>query len=117
MVIYETLGGFRSVAWTDAIQGVILLAGCVVIFIAIQIHYGGLDNATAILAAGSPQLLEAPDFAGSRTWLITIAIIFLGVPFYPQAIRRVYAARSAHSLKRAFQLMVFMPLVTTFFIF
>jgi SSS family solute:Na+ symporter len=28
MVIYKTLGGFRSVAWTDAIQGVILLAGC-----------------------------------------------------------------------------------------
>lgn len=117
MVIYETLGGFRSVAWTDAIQGVILLAGCVVIFVAIQIHYGGLSNATAILATESPQLLEAPDLAGSRTWLSTIAIIFLGVPFYPQAIQRIYAARSAHSLKRAFQLMVFMPLVTTFFIF
>ena len=29
MLIYETLGGLRSVAWTDAIQGVLLLAGCV----------------------------------------------------------------------------------------
>jgi SSS family transporter len=117
MVIYETLGGFRSVAWTDAIQGVILLAGCLVIFMAIQIHYGGLNEATTILAARSPHLLEAPDFAGTRTWLSTVAIIFLGVPFYPQAIQRIYAARSAHSLKRAFQFMVFMPLVTTFFIF
>ena len=117
MVIYETLGGFRSVAWTDAIQGVILLAGCIVIFIAIRIHYGGLEEATALLAERAPHLLAPPDAAATRTWLSTIAIIFLGVPFYPQAIQRIYAAKSAHSLKRAFQLMVFMPFVTTFFIF
>lgn len=117
MVVYETLGGFRSVAWTDAIQGILLLAGCVVIFGAIQVHYGGLAGATAILAERSPELLAPPDATGVRSWLSTIAIIFLGVPFYPQAIQRIYAARSARSLKRAFQVMVFMPLVTTFFIF
>jgi solute:Na+ symporter, SSS family len=117
MVIYETLGGFRSVAWTDAIQGVLLLAGCVVIFVAIQLHFGGLTEATSILLERSPHHLEAPDGTATLTWLSTIAIIFLGVPFYPQAIQRIYAARSADSLKRAFQFMVFMPLVTTFFIF
>ncbi|HCK12013.1 MAG TPA: sodium:pantothenate symporter [Candidatus Latescibacteria bacterium] len=117
MVAYETLGGFRSVAWTDAIQGILLLLGCIVIFVAIQIQYGGLSKATAILAAQSPTLLEAPNATATLTWLSTIAIIFLGVPFYPQAIQRIYAARSAQSLKRAFQVMVFMPLVTTFFIF
>ncbi|MBS13012.1 MAG: sodium:pantothenate symporter [Gemmatimonadetes bacterium] len=117
MVVYETLGGFRSVAWTDAIQGVLLLSGCLVIFVAIQIHYGGLIEATSVLAERSPHLLAPPDAAATLTWLSTVAIIFLGVPFYPQAIQRIYAAGSAASLKRAFQIMVFMPLVTTFFIF
>jgi len=117
MVVYETLGGFRSVAWTDAIQGVLLLTGCVVIFIAIQMHYGGLEQATARLAERAPELLAPPDVKATLTWTSTIAIIFLGVPFYPQAIQRIYAAHSADSLKRAFQVMVFMPLVTTFFIF
>ena len=42
MVIYETLGGMRSVAWTDVIQGVILLLGVILIFIVIQIEYGGM---------------------------------------------------------------------------
>ena len=31
MVVYETLGGMRSVAWTDMIQGIILLVGFLVL--------------------------------------------------------------------------------------
>ena len=43
MVIYETLGGMRSVAWTDVIQGILLLGGVFIIFIVIQLEYVGLD--------------------------------------------------------------------------
>ena len=43
MVIYETLGGMRSVAWTDALQGIILIVGIITIFISINVEYGGLD--------------------------------------------------------------------------
>ena len=39
MVIYETMGGMRSVAWTDAIQGTILMIGVITIFITINISY------------------------------------------------------------------------------
>ena len=39
MVIYETLGGMRSVAWTDALQGSILLIGVFTIFVTIQNEY------------------------------------------------------------------------------
>jgi Na+/proline symporter len=42
MVIYETLGGMRSVAWTDAIQGILLIAGCIFIFCGIEYQYGGI---------------------------------------------------------------------------
>ena len=37
MVISESLGGLRSVAWTDAIQGALLLVGCIGIFGVIKI--------------------------------------------------------------------------------
>ena len=36
MVIYETLGGMRSVAWTDALQGSILMVGILTIFVTIH---------------------------------------------------------------------------------
>ncbi|MEL6924097.1 MAG: sodium:solute symporter family protein, partial [Bacteroidota bacterium] len=36
IVIYETLGGMRSVAWSDTFQGILLMIGCFFIIIAIQ---------------------------------------------------------------------------------
>jgi Na+/proline symporter len=43
----------------------------------------------------------------------TIALLGLASVVYPQAIQRVYAARSGRTLRRAFALMTFMPLTTT----
>lgn len=48
MVIYETLGGMRSVAWTDAIQGVLLFVGVIIIFSVVIMNYGSLDANTAL---------------------------------------------------------------------
>ena len=112
---YETLGGMRSVAWTDMIQGILLLLGVVLIFITINIQYGGLTSATLQLQTMRPDFLEAPDWAEKRLWLSTIIVVALGVSVYPHAIQRIYSARDEATLKRSFQLMVFMPLVTTFF--
>ena len=61
MVIYETLGGMRSVAWTDMIQGILLLLGVVLIFITIQIQYGGLSTASVQLQDMRPDFLQPPN--------------------------------------------------------
>ena len=115
MVIYETLGGMRSVAWTDMIQGILLLFGVVLIFITIQIHYGGLSTSSLQLQAIRPDFLQPPDWEEKRLWLSTIVVVAIGVSVYPHAIQRIYSARDENTLRRSFQLMVFMPLVTTFF--
>ncbi|HCR16563.1 MAG TPA: sodium:pantothenate symporter, partial [Candidatus Latescibacteria bacterium] len=60
MVIYETLGGLRSVAWTDVMQGVMLLAGCVVIFVAMEYQYGGLSAAADRLLTMRPDFWQPP---------------------------------------------------------
>ena len=44
-----------------------------------------------------------------------MTIVFFGISIYPHAIQRIYAAKDEKTLKRSFQIMVFMPLVTTFF--
>ena len=53
MLIYETLGGFRAVAWTDVIQGVILIFGFGALVYLIWAHYGGLTAATQTLLESS----------------------------------------------------------------
>ncbi len=116
MVIYETLGGMRSVAWTDAIQGILLIAGCLFIFWGIEYQYGGITAVAENLVTSRSEMWHPPDLAQKRLWLSTIVIIFFGISIYPQAIQRIYAAKDAKTLKRSFQIMIFMPIVTTFFL-
>jgi Na+/proline symporter len=63
----------------------------------------------------SPDFLQPPDWEAKRLWLSTIIVVALGISVYPHAIQRIYSARDENTLRRSFQLMVFMPLVTTFF--
>ena len=113
MVIYETLGGMRSVAWTDAIQGVLLLAGVLIIFGVIWVQYGSLSSNEALLLQVKSEFFRTPFLADKIQWLSILIMIFFGISVYPQAIQRIYAAKNAKTLKRSFQLMIIMPVLTT----
>jgi len=116
MVIYGTLGGLRAVAWTDAIQGAILAVGFAVLLVLLIDHFGPLGEATARimatdLAEGTRKAL-VPDAARCREWISYILTVGFGICLYPQAIQRIYAARSARALRRSLAVMAFMPLPT-----
>jgi len=53
-----------------------------------------------------------PTWEMCRTWMSTLLLIGFSASIYPQAIQRIYAARSVGALKRSLSLMAFMPLVT-----
>jgi SSS family solute:Na+ symporter len=116
MVIYGTLGGLRAVAWTDSIQGAIMLVGFVLIFFMIFEQYGSLADATqkvfAADAANGTRKALPPDGARIREWFSYIFIVGFGAALYPQAIQRIYAARSPRVLRHSFAVMAFMPLPT-----
>jgi Na+/proline symporter len=113
MVIYETLGGMRSVAWTDAIQGVLLFVGVIIIFSVVMVHYGTLDANTTLFLQNRPELFSDVTLANQITWLSVIILIFFGISVYPQAIQRIYSAKNETTLRRSLSLMVVMPLLTT----
>jgi len=115
MVIYETLGGMRSVAWTDMLQGILLLFGVIVIFYIIYEQYGGLNAISSQLQINRPDFWTPPDWSAKRLWLSTILVVSIGVSVYPHAIQRIYSAKDSSTLRKSLQLMVFMPFVTTLF--
>ena len=118
MLVYETMGGFRAVAWTDVIQGTALLLGIGALLWFVMDQYGTLGDATAKLLAGSPvdqAKVQPPDGFALRQWLSYILIFGIGAALYPQAIQRIYAARSGTVLRRGLAIMCFMPLVTSLF--
>jgi solute:Na+ symporter, SSS family len=115
IVLYETLGGMRAVAWTDVIQGLLMIVSVGVLgcfFISQGSHLGNLPQRILEL---KPEAVRVPDASTCRLWASTIFIVGLGGAMYPQGIQRLYAAKSTPILKRALCFMVFMPLVTVFF--
>jgi SSS family solute:Na+ symporter/sodium/pantothenate symporter len=115
MVIYETMGGMRSVAWTDSLQGIILMFGVITIFITIQIEYGGFEFIYNALQISDPQKFIPPNLTQKLNWLSTICLGFFGISIYPHAIQRIYSAKSESTLKKSIQIMAFMPIITTLF--
>ncbi|MFH1571054.1 MAG: sodium:solute symporter family protein [Gemmatimonadota bacterium] len=113
MVVYETLGGMRSVAWTDVIQGLILFVGFGVLLYLIPDMGGGVGAVTATLTRLDPGKVEVPDLETCNTWISYTVLLGGGAAIYPQAIQRLYAGRSVRVLKRSLALMAFMPLTTT----
>ena len=118
MVVYETMGGFRAVAWTDVIQGIMLLCGIAALTFMVFQQFGSLGSATATLLAGDAvdrAKVLPPDAYACRNWLSYVLLFGLGASLYPQAIQRIYAAKSSRALRNSLALMAFMPLVTALF--
>ena len=113
IVVYETLGGFRAVAWTDVMQGSVLLLGFMILVWMVLDRYGGLGAATLQLAEVAPEKIEVPDGNRFREWFSYVILVGLGGALYPQSIQRIYAARSAVVLKKSLMVMAFLPLTTT----
>jgi Na+/proline symporter len=115
ILFYELMGGMRAVAWTDVLQGGILLLGLAVILVLLIAEVGSPAAVIAQVTAQAPAKTANPGWDTCRLWLSNFLLLGLGAPLYPQAIQRFYAARRLSHLRRALATMAFLPLfaVTT----
>ncbi len=113
ILFYETLGGMRAVAWTDAAQGVLMAVGLAALLVWLLGEAGGLGSVTRAIAQVRPEAVRVPSRVEQANWASTLVLLGTASVVYPQAIQRIYAARSARALRSAFAWMSFMPLTTT----
>jgi Na+/proline symporter len=113
ILLYETLGGMRAVAWTDAAQGILMMLGLATLAGWLMVEAGGLAEVTRHIAEVRPEAVAVPDARETANWASRIVLLGLASVIYPQAIQRIYAARNGATLRRSFALMTFMPLTTT----
>jgi Na+/proline symporter len=113
ILFYETLGGMRAVAWTDALQGVLMLIGLGALLHWLLADSGGLGPLTSEILEVRPGAADLPDAREQVNWFSTTVLMGLASVVYPQAIQRIYAARSGRVLRQSLALMSFMPLATT----
>jgi Na+/proline symporter len=113
VLFYETLGGMRAVAWTDAVQALLMMGGLGALLVWLLGAAGGIGALSSQLAALRPEAVAVPDAREQANWASSVVLMGLASVVYPQAIQRVYAARSGATLRRSLALMSFMPLTTT----
>jgi solute:Na+ symporter, SSS family len=65
ILVYEMLGGMRAVAWTDALQGTLLLTGIVVVVVLLIVEFGSPAEMLAQLRASNPEKVANPDLSTS----------------------------------------------------
>jgi SSS family solute:Na+ symporter len=105
VLVYSLLGGIQAVAWTDAIQGILLIGGAILglVFILIRMPEGPEqifqiaieDNK---LSLGSFSL----DLSQSTFWVVLVYGIFINIQNFgidQNYIQRYMAARSDHAAK------------------
>jgi SSS family solute:Na+ symporter/sodium/pantothenate symporter len=101
LVAYEVVGGLRAVAWTDFLQGMVLLIGSMGFLLVIPSVYGGLENVTESLMATNPDHVTVMSPAKSLSW----AEFWIGIGFqralFPDYVARVMAADSEKTLRTA----------------
>ncbi len=102
IITYTMFGGYKAVAWTDLVQGILMLLGLIFVPIVAILYCGGLDAMTGNLEAQDPRLLSlwGPDGKGSKALIGIASFLAIGIPFLgvPQLLVRFMSARSEKSL-------------------
>ena len=113
IVLYVFLGGMRSVALTDVLQGVLMFVLMLVALITITQSLGGFTQANQAVYQLKPELFSrggVDNFFTPRKWLSYMALWTFTLPMLPQLFMRFYTAKNPDSLKVS---TVLYPIVTT----
>ncbi|GAA0485635.1 sodium/pantothenate symporter [Salinibacillus aidingensis] len=104
VLLYVTIGGFRAVALTDTIQGIVMFFGTLILLIAVVAAGGGLNNIFSDLMAENPNLVtpygqdgQLSSFYVSSFWIL----VGVGVVALPQVAVRAMSYKNSKSMHRA----------------
>jgi SSS family solute:Na+ symporter/sodium/pantothenate symporter len=123
VVLYTTYGGFWAVTWTDVLQGLMIVAGAILLMVLALYRVGGLGQATEKLREIDPRLMTGPGPDNFVPLGLAISYFFLwtlGGMGQPVGMVRLMACRDTPTLRRSlfmislYFLLIYFPLVITF---
>lgn len=104
VLVYVIIGGFRAVAVTDTLQGIVMFVGTLIILVGTIIAGGGLTNMMTELVNENPNLVTPFGHDGNLTPLFVSSfwiLVGVGVVGLPQVAVRAMSYKDARSMHRA----------------
>ncbi len=104
VIIYTTIGGFRAVTLTDAVQGVVMVIGTVALLVGTIKYGGGMTSIVVKLKTIDPALLTpfGPGNFISKPFIMSFwVLVSFGVIGLPQTAVRAMGYRDSKSMHRA----------------
>lgn len=104
VLVYVIIGGFRAVALTDTVQGVVMFFGTLILLIATIVAGGGISNIISDLATENPNFVTPFGHDGSLTPLYVSSfwiLVGVGVVGLPQVTVRAMSYKNSKSMHRA----------------
>jgi sodium/pantothenate symporter len=87
VIIYTTIGGYRAVAYTDILQGIVMIVGSTSIVVASIINAGGLENITRSLMNTNAGYVSPYGVGGGlnplwvSSFFVLVGIGVVGLPY------------------------------------
>lgn len=103
VIIYTTFGGFRAVALTDTIQGLVMILATIFLIVALLKIGGGMGNITKNIYEINPDLLT-PTSGGSigKTYMLGFwVLVGVGVLGLPQTTIRAMGFKDSKAMHSA----------------
>jgi sodium/pantothenate symporter len=103
VTVYTALGGFLADAVSDTFQGIIMLVGGVVLWVALLSTLGGMSSVTERVERIDPELLLLPGAGEFSTWLLFSYFVVFGLmaAALPHLTVRAMSYRDTASMHKA----------------
>ncbi|MCM3740549.1 sodium/pantothenate symporter [Oceanobacillus luteolus] len=103
ILIYVIIGGYRSIALTDAIQGIIMVFGTLVLLIGVIVAGGGVPQIISDMAGENPNLITPFGAEGTLTPAFVSSfwvLVGVGVVALPQIAIRTMSYKNSRAMHR-----------------
>ena len=114
ITLYSTLGGIKSVTFTDIIQ--FLTFGTILPIITFYI-YNSVDSNTlfkGIAEHPNYKLSNILDFKNNQIWMFIFLTLYMTIPsFNPAIFQRIAMSRNLYQAKKSFYVLAFMVFILT----
>jgi SSS family solute:Na+ symporter/sodium/pantothenate symporter len=123
VIAYTTYGGFWAVTWSDVLQGLVIVAGAVLLMVLALKKVGSLGETTHKLQAIDPHLVTGPGPNEFMPLGLAVSFFFLwtiGAMGQPVGMVRLMACRDTPTLRVSlfmiglYYALIYLPLVITF---